>query len=51
MMDEKVDRELWKLSQIRATIRQFQKGDYGADEVIATYAALNDIIQIAKEDK
>lgn len=48
-MDEKVTRELRKLSQIRAVIGQFLKGDYGDDEVIATREVLGDVIAIIKE--
>lgn len=48
---ETIQRDLWKLSQIRKAIQVFKKGGYGDDEAIATVAALNDIIQLAKEDK
>jgi len=50
-MDEKAGRDIWKLSQIREIIKVYKKGRYGNDEAIATYAALNDIIQIAKENE
>ena len=48
---QKVQRELWTLSQIRKIIREYKKGDYGDDDVIAATAALNNIIEMAKKDE
>ena len=48
---QKVQRDLWKLSQIRKVIREYKKGDYGDDDVIGATAALNNIIEMAKEDE
>ena len=50
-MEQKIYRDVWKISQIREIIYHFKRGDYGDDEAIATTAALNDIITMAKEDK
>ena len=50
-MDEKAQRDIWKLTQIRTIIGNFKKGDYGDDEVIAVRAALGDITSMAKEDE
>ena len=48
---QKVQRELWKLSQIRKIIREYKNGVYGDDDVIGATAALNNIIEMAKEDE
>ena len=50
-MQQKIYRDIWKLSQIREIIYHFKRGNYGDDEVIATTAALKDIIMMAEEDK
>ena len=48
---QKLQRELWKLSQIRKIIREYKNGVYGDDDVIGATAALNNIIEMAKEDE
>ena len=48
---QKVQRELWKLSQIRKVIREYKNGDYGDNNALGATAALNNIIEMAKEDK
>lgn len=46
----KTKSDLWKMSEIRAILFHFERGDYGDDKTTATRAALNDIISMAKED-
>ena len=46
----KTKSDLWKMSEIREIIFHFERGDYSDDEIVATRAALKDIISMAKED-
>ena len=46
----KTKSDLWKMSEIRAIIFHFERGDYGVDQINATRAALKGIISMAKED-
>lgn len=51
MTQQKIYRDVWKISQVRKIISGYKKGDYGDDELIAARAALNNIIAVAKEDE
>lgn len=50
-MQQKIYRDVWKLSKVREIIANYKKGDYGDDKVISCFAALSDITAMVKEDE